>query len=142
VASRSAGSGSGDIFINGKWAVNANVLYQVGWGVELAASVFGKQGTPSPYFRSVALGQDGTQRVLLTPLVDTDRLDNLWNLDLRLAKNVSAGGANMTFTADLFNVFNSNTELNRQRNLGSARFGELTDYLSPRILRFGMRLGF
>ena len=29
----------------------------------------------------------------------------------------------MTLTADLFNVFNSNTELNRQRNLGSARFG-------------------
>jgi hypothetical protein len=142
VASRSAGSGSGDIFINGKWAVSANGLYQMPWGIEVAASLFGKQGTPYPYFRTVALGQDGNQRVLLTQEVDSDRLDDLWNLDLRLAKNLKAGGANMTFTADLFNVFNSNTELNRQRNLGSARFGELTDYLSPRILRFGMRLGF
>jgi hypothetical protein len=142
VASRSAGSGSGDIFINGKWAINANGLYQLPWGMEVAASLFGKQGTPYPYFRTVALGQDGNQRVLLTQQVDSDRLDDLWNLDLRLAKNVKAGGANMTFTADLFNAFNSNTELNRQRNLGSARFGELTDYLSPRILRFGMRLGF
>jgi Carboxypeptidase regulatory-like domain/TonB-dependent Receptor Plug Domain len=142
VASRSAGSGSGDIFINGKWAINANGLYQLPWGMEVAASLFGKQGTPYPYFRTVALGQDGNQRVLLTQNVDSDRLDDLWNLDLRLAKNLKAGGANMTFTADLFNVFNSNTELNRQRNLGSARFGELTDYLSPRILRFGMRLGF
>jgi hypothetical protein len=142
VASRSAGSGSGDIFINGKWAVNFHGLYQLPWSMEFAASIFGKQGTPYPYFRSVALGQDGTQRVLLTQKIDSDRLDNLWNVDLRLAKNVRAGGANMTFTADLFNVFNSNTELNRQRNLGSARFGELTDYLSPRILRFGLRLGF
>jgi hypothetical protein len=141
-ASRSAGSGNGDIFINGKWALNVNALYQLPWNVELAATLFGKQGTPYPLYRSVALGQDGSQRVLISPSVDDQRLDDLWNLDLRLAKNLRAAGANMTFTADLFNVFNSNTELNRQRNLGSARFGELTDYLSPRVLRFGMRLGF
>jgi hypothetical protein len=141
-ASRSAGSGNGDIFINGKWALNVNALYQLPWNVELAATLFGKQGTPFPLYRSVALGQDGSQRVLISPSVDDQRFDDLWNLDLRLAKNVRAAGSNMTFTADLFNVFNSNTELNRQRNLGSARFNELTDYLSPRVLRFGMRLGF
>ncbi len=142
VGSRSAGSGAGDVFINGKWAVNANALYQLPWNMEIAASLLGKQGTPFPFFQNVALGLDGTQRVLVTPNVDSERFEDLWNLDLRLAKNLRAGGANMTFTADLFNVFNSNTELNRQRNLGSARFNELTDYLSPRILRFGMRLGF
>ena len=141
IGSRSAGSGAGDVFINGKWAVNANALYQLPWDMEIAASVFGKQGTPFPFFQNVALGQDGTQRVLVTPEVDSERFSDLWNMDLRLAKNFRAGGANMTFTADLFNVFNSNTELNRQRNLGSARFNELTDYLSPRILRFGIEAG-
>jgi hypothetical protein len=142
VASRSTGSGAGDIFLNGKWALNANGMFQIGWGVEVAASLLGKQGTPYPFFINQALGLDGTQRVLITPEVDTERLDTVWNLDLRLAKNLKAGGANMTLTADLFNVLNANTELNRQRNLGSPRFGELTDYLSPRILRVGLRLGF
>jgi hypothetical protein len=141
-ASRSAGSGNGDIFINGKWALNVSALYQLPWQMEAAATLFGKQGTPYPLYRSVALGQDGAQRVLISPTVDDQRFENLWNLDLRLAKTVRAGGSNMVFTADLFNVFNSNTELNRQRNLGSARFHELTDYLSPRVLRFGLRLGF
>ena len=48
----------------------------------------------------------------------------------------------MQLVADLFNVMNANTELNRQRNITSAAFGQLTQNLSPRILRFGMRLTF
>ena len=147
VANRSAGSGSGDIFINGQWSVNAYAVYQLPANFEIAANVFGKQGTPFPYFRSVALGQDGTQRVLINSEVDSVRFANLWNIDLRLAKNFKLSRANLLLTADLFNVFNENTELNRQRNLGGANpnvtsFGLLTDYLSPRILRVGMRLGF
>jgi hypothetical protein len=39
-------------------------------------------------------------------------------------------------------VFNANTELNRQRNVLSPAFGQLTQNLSPRILRFGVRFGF
>ena len=74
--------------------------------------------------------------------VDSERLDTLWNVDVRLAKNFKAAGSNITLTADVFNVFNSNTELNRQRNLDSLVFSQLTDYLSPRVLRLGMRLGF
>jgi hypothetical protein len=37
---------------------------------------------------------------------------------------------------------NANTELNRQRNITSSAFGRLTQNLSPRILRFGVRVGF
>jgi len=48
----------------------------------------------------------------------------------------------MVLTADLFNVFNANTELNRQRNLLATNFHLLTDNLSPRILRIGVRMGF
>ncbi len=62
---------------------------------------------------------------------------------MRLAKNMKFGGrTSVTITADLFNAFNSNTELNRQRNLQATNFHLLTDNLSPRILRIGMRLGF
>jgi len=143
VAPRSAGSGNGDVFLNAKWAVNASALYQLPWGVEAAANLFGKQGTPYPLFRNAALGQDGNSRVLITPTVDDSRLKDLWDLDLRLAKNVRFGGrTTFTVTADLFNAFNSNTELNRQRSITAANFHLLTDNLSPRILRLGVRLGF
>ncbi len=143
VAPRSAGSGFGDIFINAKWAINANALVQLPWDVDLAANLFGKQGTPFPLFASTALGQDGTQRVLVTPAVDYFRFKDLWDLDLRLQKTLRFGGrGNMVISLDLFNVFNSNTELNRQRNLRATTFDLLTDNLSPRILRLGLRVGF
>jgi hypothetical protein len=142
VAPISGGSGNGDVFINGKWSMNAYALVQLPWNLEAAANVFGKQGTPFPPFISQSLDADGTQRLLLTQDVDTQRFENLWNVDFRLAKNVKLGNASVVVTADLFNAFNTNTELNRQRNRGSRAYALLTDYLSPRILRVGMRLGF
>jgi hypothetical protein len=143
VAPRSTGSGAGDIFINAKWAVNASALAQLPGDFELAANVFGKQGTPYPLYVNASLGRDGSQRVLVTPALDTFRFTNLWDMDLRLAKNLRFGGrSTMVITADLFNVFNANTELNRQRNLLATNFHLLTDNLSPRILRIGVRMGF
>src|SRR5262249_38862483 len=143
VAPRSAGSGSGDIFINAKWAINAYALYQLPWDVEFSGNLFGKQGTPYPIYLNGALGLDGTQRVLVSGTVDNFRFADLWDLDLRLAKNGPfSGPPTMPFPAALFNGFNSNPELNRQRNLGSTSFHSLTDNLSPRILRLGVRMGF
>jgi hypothetical protein len=138
----SAGSGNGDIFVNGKWSANAYALYQMPWNMEIAANVFAKQGTPFPPFISLSLGGDGAQRLLVTENVDSQRFENLFNLDLRLAKNVKIGGANAVITADVFNALNNNAELNRNRNRNAASYALLTDYLSPRILRLGMRLGF
>jgi hypothetical protein len=57
-------------------------------------------------------------------------------------KTLKFGRGNAVISLDLFNVFNSNTELNRQRNLKATTFDLLTDNLSPRILRLGLRLGF
>jgi hypothetical protein len=141
VAPLTGGSGFGDVLLNGKWSVNLNTMVQLPWDVELAGNLFGKQGTPLAIYRQQALGQDGSLRVLLNDELDSNRFDNLWNLDLRLAKNVKAGRANLVFTADMFNVLNSNTEINRIRNQGSTTFFRLTQNLSPRIVRFGVRLG-
>ena len=142
VAPRTSGSGTGDVFLAGKWSLNANGLYQLPWGMEIAGNLLGRQGTPYPIYQNVALGRDGTQRVLVSPEVDTFKFKDLWDLDLRLSKNLTTGRAHMVFTADLFNVLNANTELNRQRNVGSTAFNQLTSNLSPRILRLGMRLSF
>ena len=141
-APRSAGSGQGDIFVNAKWQLNVNGAYQLPWDSEVAGNLFGRQGNPYPIFRSVALGRDGSQRVLVSPELDTFRFDNTWNLDLRYAKRFSFDRVGIRAEIDLFNVLNSNVELQRERNAASPNFQRLNQILSPRILRLGARLTF
>jgi hypothetical protein len=142
VAPRSSGSGGGDIFINGKWQLNVNGVYQLPHDVEVAGNLFGRDGTAFPFFRQTSLGRDGSHRVLVTPEIDSFRLPSLWNLDLRVAKNFRWDRVNLQLVADLFNVFNSDTELQRERNIASPNFNRLNQTLSPRIVRFGVRFGF
>ena len=105
--------------------------------------MFGRQGYPYPVYRTSPLGLDGSQqRVLLSSELDATRLDDLWNLDLRAAKTFRWDRANFELIADLFNVMNSNTILVRNRNAGSAAFQQAQQVLSPRILRFGVRVNF
>jgi hypothetical protein len=142
-APRSAGSGSGDVFINQRWNFNLNGAYQAMWGIELAGNLFGKQGTPYPYYRNAALGREGTVRILLNEDLDSIRFDTLWNLDLRASKNFTFGQrGGIQLIADLFNVMNSATEITRERNAAATTFGVLGSNLSPRILRFGARVNF
>jgi hypothetical protein len=141
-APRSAGSGSGDVFVNQRWSFNVNGAYQLPWTMEIAGNLFGKQGTPYPYFRNATLGRQGSVRVLLNDELDSVRFENLWNLDLRWSKSARFGRANVQLIADLFNVFNGNTEITRERNAASPNFQVLGSNLSPRIVRFGARVGF
>lgn len=108
----------------------------------MGASLFGRQGYPFPVYRSAALGLDGSRRILVSPAFDTYRLANLWDLDLRVAKTLKLQGLNLQVVGDLFNVFNANTELVRNRNAASPNFRQLSQNLSPRILRFGVRVNF
>jgi hypothetical protein len=142
LAPQSAGSGQGDIFINGKWMLNLNGVYQLPWDIELAGNLYGKQGTPFPIRRLTTIGVDGSVGVLVTAEIDTLRYENPWSLDLRLAKTLRARGVNALLVADLFNVTNNNVELARERNLASPNFNRLNQNLSPRIVRLGVRLGF
>jgi hypothetical protein len=141
-APRSAGSGQGDIYINAKWQLNANGVYQLPWDSEVAGNLFGRQGNPVPVFRQAALGLDGAQRVLISPALDDQRFDNTWNLDLRLAKRVATNHVTARVEFDLFNVFNGNVDLQRERNGASPNYFRLNQILSPRILRVGVRLTF
>jgi len=139
---RSSASGGGDYFVHAKWQLSANGLYIAPHGIEVGAALFGRQGYPFPVYKQVSLGSDGSRRVIVSPELDTIRLDNVWNLDLRAARTFHIGGRSVEGIADVFNVFNANTELVRNRNLDSPTFQALTTNLSPRILRFGVRLTF
>jgi len=139
---RSAASGAGDYFIHAKWQVSANGLYVLPYDIELGGSLFGRQGYPFPVYKQVSLGTDGSRRVLVSPELDSIRLDDLWNLDLRVARTFRFGTTSFDAIADLFNVFNANTALVRNRNIDSPTFEQISTNLSPRILRFGVRLSF
>ena len=144
-APQSGGSGSGTIYINAKWQFNANAMYQAGWGIELSGNVFGRQGYPFPMFRqgtTAALGGDSALSVLVTPQIDTFRYPNLWNTDLRAARNFRAGSVNIRGIIDAFNVFNANTVMVRNNNVTSTSFNTIAQNLSPRIFRVGVVVGF
>src|SRR4029077_15405322 len=106
-------------FFNASWQATVNALYQLPKGFEVAAALWGRQGYPLASYLNLDAGGDGSLRTLATPL-DAGRYDNLWDLDLRLAKNTKLGGnANVLFTLDLFNVFNSGLVLAQVRQINS-----------------------
>jgi hypothetical protein len=138
----SAGSGK-NYYANAKWQVNLNGLYQLPAGFEVAANLFGRQGYPKPVYLQLDTGAlDGTLNVLAVGETDQIRLANLWNLDLRLAKNFKLGGANLMVGAEVFNALNANTELYRNPSASSTAFNRLDEILAPRIVRLGARMTF
>jgi hypothetical protein len=144
-----AGSGSGSkggIYINSKWAYNLAGTYQIPViETSLGFSLTGRQGYPIPYtVRNAGTDSAEGRKNVLIDDVDAHRLPNVRNLDLRLAKDFHFGPAGVTLSADVFNVLNSNTEL--QRNLDfrrtTTRQNQITELLSPRVFRLGARLTF
>jgi hypothetical protein len=143
-APQSTGDGLGNIYLNAKWQINANGLYQAPHGIEVAGNVFGRQGYPFPLYQSApkALGSDVNIPVLVTPAIDTFRYPNVWDTDLRLAKTFRLRTVNVQLLGDVFNLFNANTALVRNNNILSPTLNALAQNLSPRIFRVGAVVGF
>ena len=139
-----------DTFFNSKWQVSASALYQLPYGFDLGASLQGHQGYPFVVIMRLPAGADGRPRALATSDVDTLRFDDLWDVDLRLAKKVSLGSkAALRLSADVFNVLNSGTVLQRARQVNATStggingsFNRVNELLNPRVARIGVRLEF
>jgi len=138
----SSGNSGGQVFLNSKWQINANAMYQAAYGIEVSGNVFGRQGYPFPIFRTQSLGADTGMQVLVTPEIDTFRYDNVWNTDLRVARSFRFRAMNLRVIGDLFNVMNANTVLIRNNNILSTQFNTIAQNLSPRIFRAGVVIGF
>jgi hypothetical protein len=158
VITRSAGSGAfGNVFINSKWNANFTGLYQLPWDTNIGASLSARQGYPSVWrdqVRGINGGQTyvvgsspNRQEIILQP-IGTTRFDNVYELDLRAAKDFRfMNRAGLTLSADLFNVPNKRTILQRQTRLFTtgAAFSQgnnITEIQSPRIWRLGAKLTF
>ncbi|MGZ7080518.1 MAG: hypothetical protein ACXVJT_13990, partial [Thermoanaerobaculia bacterium] len=116
----------------------------------------GRQGYPIPWAHRVTTSE-GFKYVLATGDIDTYRHPNLLNLDLRVAKDIRISRAGLTLSADVFNVTNKATILQRNTRLGrgattddlydpilrpSRSGNRITEIQSPRVFRLGARLSF
>jgi hypothetical protein len=154
VAFLSGGSGKASFYSSVKWQLYANAMVQLGWNTDLSAALFGKQGGPYPISVRQSAGRDGTQPALAVSAVDASRYDNVWDVDLRLAKTFKLGNdAGFTLSVEAFNVLNSGVVLSRYRYADGSAFtavsggaepglGRIEEIISPRILRLGARLSF
>jgi carboxypeptidase family protein/TonB-dependent receptor-like protein len=134
----------GDAFYNSKWQFSTSALYQLPAGFEVGASLFGREGYPVVSIIRTSAGADGgSYRALATPNVDDIRLEDVWNLDLRLAKTLKLGGSlALAINADLFNVLNSGVVLQRTRQVNSGAYFQINEIINPRVARIGVRLLF
>ncbi len=145
-AVQAAGSGAKqDVFLQSTYQWNLNGMYQVApdrpWGFNVAANLFGREGTPLPYYHR-ARQSDGIRRdIQVTSGVDSFRSDDVNTVDLRLEKEFAAtGNVGFTVSLDAFNLLDEGFELQRRRQTNTGNFDWVTETLSPRIFRLGVRL--
>ena len=137
----SGGSGKASFYSSFKWQIYADALVNLPASFNLSTAVFGRQGGIQPTNYTTSLGADGSTRVLASA-IDASRYANVWNLDLRLARNSKIGKVTITPSVELFNALNNNVVLSAARNANSATLGRTEEVISPRILRIGARLQF
>jgi len=147
-------------------------LYQLPWDFNLGASLTARQGYPRPFQETASFacpsapnvngdclantGLNADKAVVIQP-IGTTRFANVYELDLRAAKDFRFfNRVGLTISADLFNVPNKRTVLQRNTLLdmantpttpaipvGGVGTGDrITELQSPRVWRFGAKVTF
>ena len=148
VMTPSTGSGKSSIYmVLPKYQFIANGAYQAGWGVTVAGSYLMRQGFSAPYF--MLSDADGAgdaiapeKNVLLVSDVGKNRLPTVHTFDARVSKAFVYRRLNVNVDVDMFNLFNASTVLGRDYDLSSDSFDQVLEITNPRIVRFGVRVGF
>ena len=150
----SSGSGNfGNVWINSHWSFNVSGLYELPLNFTVAGNFYGRQGYLNPAFIQVDTGNgEGTRPVLLGNPTDY-RLKNVYELDLRIEKVIPLfQKADVTLSADIFNVLNANTIMQRESDATpscdasgkncTGTYGTIDEIQNARALRFGARISF
>jgi hypothetical protein len=144
VAPYTTGSGKSRIFLNSRWIVRLDGMYQLPWDVLFSGRLNGRQGFP--FLRTirtpVRAGGIGRTEVLLDPVGDS-RYEDLWMADIRFEKDFDIGEtAQISGILDIFNLTNTNTILRQESRQNLATANRIEEIISARILRFGVRVTF
>jgi hypothetical protein len=141
----SAGSGKSSIYmVLPKYQFIWNAAYQAKWGITAGANYLFRQGYTQPYVNRAVTGDVlGTNKdVLVVKNVTDYRLPSVHSFDVRLGKETRIQRATINIDVDAFNVFNLSTPLGRQYNLRLTNANQVLEIMNPRIVRFGVRVGF
>jgi len=137
----SAGSGVDNVYTNAKWLMKVNGSYLLPlWDINIAGGYQGRQGFPFPQgiLSPNRANSAGQATVLLDPLGDV-RLANFQQFDLRVDKTFNLGKFKVIPSMDAFNLTNGATVLAQRRNQAAANANNVSQILSPRVIRFGVR---
>ncbi len=137
----SSGSGVDSVYTNAKWLMKVNGSYLLPkLDINIAGGYQGRQGFPHPQgiLSPNRANSAGQVTVLLAPLGET-RLPNYNQFDLRVDRAFTMSKVKLTPSMDIFNLTNGNTVFARRRNMAAANADLVTQILSPRVIRFGVR---
>ncbi len=159
---QSAGSGAfGNVFLNSKYNANIAAVYVAPWAINIGANLLYRQGYPNVFRADVSGLRGGTPTVVLEPVGDR-RFDNVYQLDLRIAKDFRIMNL-VTFTpsVDIFNATNERTILQRNGALFNSTYTaatatapakmtnastgagyRITEMQAPRVYRIGGKITF
>jgi carboxypeptidase family protein/TonB-dependent receptor-like protein len=140
VADQSASPARSGVFLHNNWSYELLGMTRAPYGLELALRVYGRQGYPAPVFVTVE-AIDAT-RLIQAASVDRDRFARLLITDLRIGRAFAVAKFNLDVSAEIFNLFNRQTVLQRDTDLISPFRGSDIEVLSPRVMRFGVRVRF
>jgi hypothetical protein len=122
------------------------------WGAFVTfANVTGRQGYPLPFYYLTRLNTTTLAEIgslngvqLQYSKADSNRLDNVIDVDGRIEKEFTFQDFGLTLGVDCFNLLNESFILQRRARLRSSFInqGDVFEVLSPRIFRFGARLSF
>lgn len=166
VANASGGSGDkGDVFPGtATWTSSLNGLYQLPWDMAISGVLTAREGYLVPLFNQTQgfTNGDGSAANINYSIgsLDSFRYDDLINLNLKLSKVFKMGSTKVDLAVEVFNVFNEDTVLQRNRGFGLHRnngqnaqafddagtrlspYRQVDEYLSPRIARFSATINF
>ena len=151
IAPQSAGSGAfGNVFLSSRYNANVAGVYTAPWDINIGANLLYRQGYANVLRDTVSGLRGGTATVALEE-VGSRRFDNVYQLDLRVAKDFRVLNlVTFTISADVFNATNERTILQRNgaifNNAGtdtSAPQGyRITEMQAPRVYRIGGKFTF
>ncbi|MBW3670851.1 MAG: carboxypeptidase regulatory-like domain-containing protein [Acidobacteria bacterium] len=148
-----AGSGTisgakGNVWINSRWSYVLTGVYQIPViETNLGVNINGREGYPLLYGHTVRVSDRTEKTVLAVDDATQERLDDIFQVDMRISKDFNFGGVGLQIGADVFNLTNEQTIMQRSSDLvrrGSeiAAANRITELQSPRIWRVGARINF
>lgn len=145
VAPQSGGSGLSDIFVNSRWDLRINGLYQLPGDINLSAVFLAREGYVIPYYITYTRPGLADDNRFYEPgkKLGDDRLPTFWMINLGLEKtfNVSEK-TSFTLFADGYNITNNKMNMAVSAKLGSSATGQAIRILNPGLFQFGVRVNF